>query len=85
MNGARMKRMPNTFPQRLNVLYMMYIYIYDCVNDRILMAFQLSDRVSRYLANETSYKIFWTNKSLVFTLFDAFLFHSLCQILVCYY
>lgn len=49
------------------------------------MAFQLSDRVSRYLANETSYKIFWTNKSLVLPLFDAFLFHSLCQILVCYY
>lgn len=49
------------------------------------MAFQLSDRVSRYLPNETSYKIFWTNKSLVFPLFDTFLFHSLCQILVCYY
>lgn len=27
MNGARMKRMPNTFPQRLNVLYTMYIYM----------------------------------------------------------
>lgn len=65
--------------------YIWCIYIYDCVNDRSLMAFQLSDRVSRYLANETSYKIFWTNKSLVFPLFDAFLFHSLCQILVCYY
>lgn len=43
--------------QRLNVLYMMYIRIYDRVNDRILMAFQLSDRVSRYLANEISQRI----------------------------
>lgn len=64
MNGARTKSMPNTFTQRLNVLYVMYIHIYtyDRVNDRILMAFQLSDRVSRYLANEISQRIKYSGR-----------------------
>lgn len=82
MNGARTKSMANTFTQRLNVLYVMYIHIYtyDRVNDRILMAFQLSDRVSRYLANEISQRIKYSgriNPGVRVVWPTTFLFHSI--------